>query len=289
MSQPVRIYDSEGRPLAVTAVGDGTYKLQVDTELTATIDPTGLATHAGQDELKALIGEVQASPTSNTVLDRLKSAVTHLATIAGFVSGGHGQVDVLESALPTGAATSANQTDIIKTEDAVHSSGDKGVMALGVRKDTVANLAGADGDYAPMPVGANGLYVDAHLGEVLSYLLDSIDVAKMSKGAVTTAHNAITGTATSTEVDCRGFNSLGVHFVSSATDKTWTISVQGATGSGLTFVPLLDKTTGLAASEITTDISGFFAINNIPDYIKIVATEVDDGATVTIKVWPFNS
>jgi hypothetical protein len=200
-----------------------------------------------------------------------------------------GDVDVVSSALPTGAATAANQTDIIKTEDAVHSSGDKGVMALGVRKDTVANLAGADGDYAPMPVGANGLYVDAHLGEVLSYLLDSIDVAKMSKGAVTTAHNAITGTATSAEIDCRGFNSLLVHWVSSTTDKTWVISVTGAMGSGLTFVPLLDKTTGLAASEITTDISGFFVISNIPDYVKIVATETDDGATVTCKVQPFNS
>lgn len=177
----------------------------------------------------------------------------------------------------------------IKTEDAAHASGDTGVMVLGVRKDTVANLAGTDGDYAPMPVGANGMYVDAHLGEVLSYLLDSIDVAKMSKGAITTVHNAITATATSAEVDCRGFNSLLVHWVSSATDKTWVISVTGAMGSGLTFVPLLDKTTGLAASEITTDISGFFVISNIPDYLKIVCTEVDDGATVTCKVQPFNS
>jgi hypothetical protein len=82
---------------------------------------------------------------------------------------------------------------------------------------------------------------------------------------------------------------LLVHFVSDAIDKTWTISVLGAMGSGLTFVPLLDKATGLAVSEITTDISGYFVISNIPDYIKIVATEIDDGATVTCKVQPFNS
>jgi hypothetical protein len=119
--------------------------------------------------------------------------------------------------------------------------------------------------------------------------LDSIDVDKMTKGAITTAHSAITDTATSAEIDCRGFNSLLVHFVSDAIDKTWTISVLGAMGSGLTFVPLLDKATGLAASEITTDISGFFVISNIPDYIKIVATKTDDGATVTCKVQPFNS
>ena len=118
--------------------------------------------------------------------------------------------------------------------------------------------------------------------------LDSIDVDKMTKGAITTAHSAITDTATSAEIDCRGFNSLLVHFVSDANDKTWTISVQGAMGSGQTFVPLLDKATGLVASEITTDISGYFTISNIPDYVKIVATEVDDGATVTVTVQPFN-
>jgi len=116
-----------------------------------------------------------------------------------------------------------------------------------------------------------------------------VDVSKKSKGTVTIAHNAITGTATSAEVDCSGFNSLLVHWISSATDKTWVISIVGATGSGLTFVPLLDKTTGLAASEITTDISGFFVISNIPDYVKIVATETDDGATVTCRVQPFNA
>ena len=119
--------------------------------------------------------------------------------------------------------------------------------------------------------------------------LDSIDVDKMSKGAITTAHSAITETSTSAEIDCRGYNSLLVHFVSDSSILTWTISVQGAMSSGLTFVPLLDKATGLAVSEITTDISGYFVISNIPDYVKIVATEVDDGATVTVTVQPFNS
>jgi len=62
MAQPVRIYDSEGRPLAVTAVGDGTYKLQVDTEISATIDPSGLSTSANQT-------------TEISKLDSIKTAV----------------------------------------------------------------------------------------------------------------------------------------------------------------------------------------------------------------------
>jgi hypothetical protein len=186
-----------------------------------------------------------------------------------------------------GVANLVTLAGAIKAEDAIHSSGDSGIMALGVRSDA-ATAKSADGDYHPFLFDANGaLWVQ--LAGTLSLLLDSIDVAKMSKGAITTVHSAITATATSAEVDCRGFNSLLVHWVSSATDKTWIISITGATGSGLTFVPQIDKTTGLAISAITTDISGFFVINDIPDYIKVVATETDDGATVTCKVQPFNS
>lgn len=41
---------------------------------------------------------------------------------------------------------------LAKAEDAAHSSGDKGVMLLAVRKDTAAALAGTDGDYIPLIV-----------------------------------------------------------------------------------------------------------------------------------------
>ena len=75
--------------------------------------------------------------------------------------------------LPTGAATEAKQdtgntslsainTDTtaiaaaIKTEDAAHASGDKGVMPLAVRKDARGTISGADGDYTPLQVNADG-------------------------------------------------------------------------------------------------------------------------------------
>jgi hypothetical protein len=41
-------------------------------------------------------------------------------------------------------------------EDAAHVSGDTGTLALVVRKDTAAALAGTDGDYAAFEVDANG-------------------------------------------------------------------------------------------------------------------------------------
>lgn len=52
--------------------------------------------------------------------------------------------------------------NIVLAEDAVHGSGDSGVMSLAVRNDTLAALAGTDGDYAPLQVNASGaLFVEA--------------------------------------------------------------------------------------------------------------------------------
>lgn len=47
-------------------------------------------------------------------------------------------------------------TNLEKAEDAGHSTGDKGVMLLAVRKDTAAALAGTDADYIPLIVDASG-------------------------------------------------------------------------------------------------------------------------------------
>lgn len=41
-------------------------------------------------------------------------------------------------------------------EDAAHTTGDAGVQVLAVRNDTLAALAGTDGDYAPIQVNASG-------------------------------------------------------------------------------------------------------------------------------------
>ncbi len=55
-----------------------------------------------------------------------------------------------------GLVDSGGSVALDKTEDAAHSSGDKGIMALGVRKDAGTTLAGADGDYAPYQLDQHG-------------------------------------------------------------------------------------------------------------------------------------
>lgn len=58
-------------------------------------------------------------------------------------------------------------TGAIKAEDAAHSSGDKGIMALAIKKAVAAATSSTDNDYVPLVVDADGnLYVSARPGGV---------------------------------------------------------------------------------------------------------------------------
>ena len=86
------------------------------------------------------------------------AALAYLAGGGG--GGGAGTSNTTEATqllVKTAVETTAtNSTALAKSEDVAHASGDKGIMALVVRKDTAAALAGADGDYAPLEVDASG-------------------------------------------------------------------------------------------------------------------------------------
>lgn len=71
-----------------------------------------------------------------------------------------------------------------KAEDAAHASGDRGIMALAVRKDTPAALAGTDGDYAPLEVDVKGRLHTNPLGRLTHTYTSSAD---MSTAAAITA------------------------------------------------------------------------------------------------------
>lgn len=77
-------------------------------------------------------------------------------------AAGSGQVLITESVVPgTGA------THLGKAEDAVHASGDTGVMGLAVQKAAPGNLAGADGDYEPLQVSAGRLWGSSVVTDVV--------------------------------------------------------------------------------------------------------------------------
>jgi hypothetical protein len=141
--------------------------------------------------------------------------------------------------------------------------------------------------------GTGPSYMPVSLATQLSSEYDTINVSKMSKGGITVAHNAINASATSAEIDCRGFNTISVECaVSSITSGNWLIEILGDAMSGGTFgncfspkddgTFVQQKTPILNANGNTT-----YYFRGIPNYVMIKATRTTDG-TLTCKVTPMN-
>lgn len=103
-----------------------------------TVDGTVAATQSGTWNINNVSGTVSL-PTGAATLAEQQTQTTHLATVAGAVSGTEMQVDVVSSALPTGASTLAEQqtqtTALQLIDDAVATTGAaitaKGLAAVG--------------------------------------------------------------------------------------------------------------------------------------------------------------
>ncbi len=134
---------------------------------------------------------------------------------------------------------------------------------------------------------------NANLSTAISSTFDSIDVSKMTKGNVTVAHNAITATATSAEIDCRGFNTISVECAASTlATGNWVISVLGCAVTGGSFgACYAPKDDGTFVAQATPAISAngntTYYFRGIPNFVKILATRTTDG-TLTCKVTPMN-
>lgn len=83
----------------------------------------------------------------------ITSAVLFVGSINSPTAVAHtdGVLQAIVNAVTPGTAA----TNLGKAEDAAHTSADVGVVTLGVRKDTNAQLTGADGDYT---IGAHDAY-----------------------------------------------------------------------------------------------------------------------------------
>ncbi len=71
-------------------------------------------------------------------------------------SGDTAKIQVVRQVHVTGAEGSKALVEVWKLEDAAHTSGDPGIQMLAIRQDTASTGLGADGDYAPPRLDANG-------------------------------------------------------------------------------------------------------------------------------------
>ena len=167
--------------------------------------------------------------------------------------------------------------DVVKAEDAAHSSGDKGVMFLGVRQSTQANF-GADGDYVPLSINDSGqLRVLAPInGRATSAKQDVIEATLTNlETSLAALDNAVDGNylnvnanIAGTDVDANSGNkSAATQRVVVATDDVNLSAIKTAvealnTRDSLTTTLIIDGQTISAGGG--THTTGSFEVTNIP-------------------------
>lgn len=135
-------------------------------------------------------------------------------------------------------------TDIGQTEDAVHSSGATGVMILGVRQDSQSDF-GADGDYVPFSIDADGAVRVSGGGGGTQYAVD----AALGNTPTGTLAIAIRDDALSALTPVEG-DAVGVRVGS--TGALWTEDVNSSAIK--TAVEILDN--AISGSEMQVDVVG---------------------------------
>lgn len=173
----------------------------------------------------------------------------------------------------------------IFAEDSAHASGDNGQFILAVRNDAGGSLVGADGDYAPLQVNANGeLLVAADISVVTGS--DKAEDSAHSDGAIGTfilgVRQDTLAASTSTDGDYNSIktNSRGAAWVApvgtvadDAADNENPVKVGGRALSGA-----LTAVAGNDRVDLASDLYRRVWVNDSPN-IGAASVEVTVGAT----------
>lgn len=164
------------------------------------------------------------------------NAIGKLAANSG-VDIGDVDVTTVGTITPGTAATSLG-----KAEDAAHTTGDVGVMALAVRQDTLGASAGTDGDYGALKISAAGaLYVNVAEGGITAYTEDAASAGAESLCLIGAVRRDTAASSSGTDGDYSTVN----------TDSAGRLWVNA---SGVA-VPVTDN-----SGSLTVDNAGTFAV-----------------------------
>jgi hypothetical protein len=215
------------------------------------------------------------------------------AVIATDDAGASGQVQVIKLAEGTNGsavalpATAANgltvdvtrvvagtgPTHLGKAEDAVHASGDTGVMALAVRNDAGTTLVSATGDYSPLSTDANGALRVTGASGATEYVEDAVATANpQGPQVIARRRDTLTVAEVSADGDVIAVNasSKGQLHVRSEAD--------------ILSAPAASRTTDSIGSAAQTDavMNGLTALT--PKFAQINRATNADGAAVVSAV-----
>jgi len=229
-----------------------------------------LANHGANATAVKVDGSAVTQPVSHAALTELAAAIDtelQVDVVAALPAGTNniGDVDVLTVITGTGA------TNLGKAEDAAHSSGDVGVMALAVRKDTAAASSGTTGDYEPLSTNATGqLWV-----EVGASALPSGAGTAANQTTIISHLDGLEGLLTTVDAD----TSQLVDVAHDAADSNNPVKM-GAKAinslSGATMVATADRT------NLYAGIDGVLIVRpntNLEDIVQERATNTDGAST----------
>lgn len=179
------------------------------------------------------------------------------------------------------ASADGSAQPLSKAEDAAHASGDHGILALAVRSDTAAALAGTDGDYIPLITDASGR-LHTNVGNTVTVQDGggsiTIDGAVSVSGTVTvdselTTADLDTGAGTDTKaVVGLAYAASGGGVVVSATNPLPV--VQGHLTGALDDVTYRASRTDRSLSTVTTSSTQLMASN--ANRRKVVIQNISD-------------
>jgi len=164
------------------------------------------------------VGRLYTSATIDSALPAGSNAIGSVSINAALPTGTNtvGSIASVTTSITPGTAAA----NLGKAEDAVHTSGDTGVLSLAVRRDSVASGTSADGDYATLNVNSSGrLYTTATIDTALPAGSNTIGNVGISS-AIPAGTNNIGDVDVLTVVTGTGPTNLGkaVDAVAGATD-----------------------------------------------------------------------
>lgn len=231
--------DSSGQPVYSSTSGS-------NVAVTSVVPGTG-ATNLGKAE-----DSVSADGDTGVALLAVRKATP------ANTSGTDGDYEFLQvsagrlwgSTLVTDLVPGTGATNLGKAEDAAHTSGDVGVMALTVRADTAAATAGTTGDYQPQITDATGL---TWMREYYApgYEDNTIGVAKVEQ-RFSYAYIAAGQAATVVKSGAGFLHTITLNSAASATNVTTIFD--NTAGSGTTIAKPA-ATTATVPTTLTYDVS----------------------------------
>lgn len=182
----------------VTVQGGGTRTLQTKDNTTFHTPKHAIVREDGTVPLKIVAEDAAHSSGDTGILamvvraDTAACPATSDGDNAPLIVDGNGKL--WTNAQITAVVPGTSATSLGKAEDAAHTSGDVGVMMLGVRNATATDLSAGntDGDYEPLQVDANGCL------HVIAKLAATQTLATVTTVSTVTTVTTLTGTTTLT-------------------------------------------------------------------------------------------